>query len=115
MNRPAPGKYGHHVETQRKSGIVRLSRQPEIGRAVDPPFRYAADSVHRLAKRRPRLHLDDQHQISAAGDQVDLAELRAVAPVDDPLSLEHQRERRQPFAAMAETVGGKAPGAPGIG
>jgi hypothetical protein len=33
MHRPAPREHGHHVEAQRQPGVVRLARQPEVGRA----------------------------------------------------------------------------------
>ena len=69
--------------------VVPLPRQPEVGRAFDAPLRLAGDRLHRLDQRLARLDLDDQHEVAAPRDQVDLAELRAVAARDDakPFSI----------------------------
>ena len=66
--------------------------------------RFPADSVHGFGKRRPRLDLDDRYEIAAPGNQVDLAELRAVAARHDAIAFEHQGHGREPFAAVAAPV-----------
>ncbi len=105
MDGPAPWQHRHHVESHGQPGEILLSRQPQVGRTFDAPFRLMRDGLHRGGKGAARLDLDDQHEVSTPCDQTDLAEPRPVAAGDDAKSLQRQRRGRQPLARMAAFIG----------
>ena len=108
MHRPAPGQHGDEVEAQGEAGVVALPGEPEVGGALDAALRVRADGVHRFGQSRARLHLDDGDEIAATGDQVDLAEPRAVADGEDAKAFQAQGPGGEKLAAVAA---GEAPAA----
>ena len=58
---------------------------------------------------RPKISIDGKrYEIASPGDQVDLAELRTVAPCDDTVALDEKRGGGKPFACEALSVGPEA-------
>src|SRR5690606_33509300 len=53
---------------------------------------------------RPHLDLDDRDQVATTRDEVDLAKLGAVTPLDDAVAFHHQGKGGDPFAAMSATL-----------
>src|SRR5690606_6954776 len=92
--------------------MIRLAGEPEVGCGLDPALAGVADRFHCLDERWPHLDLDDGNEVAAPRNNVDLAELRAVAALNDAKALQHQGKAGDPFAAMAATLVQLAAGAP---
>ena len=83
----------------------RKSRRPPVAERREPGFRRRGDALlltrtHRFRRRveiGARLHLDEDQQLVAARDDVDLAGRAAPAPRQDAEALGDQRARRRGF------------------
>ncbi len=106
MLRPPPRQHGDQVETQRQSGMIGLALQPEIGCGFDTVHGLRRDGQLRSFEAVPRLDLDDEHQIAAPGDQVDLAKPCAITPRDDrkPLRRSTTEAKRSALCPRKKAV-----------
>jgi hypothetical protein len=87
MTRQAAGQDGHDVVTLRKHSIIALPRQPQITGSSDTVlrrWRHGVDGAHVVTAR---LHFHENRQIALACNNVDLAELGAIAQCDDAIPL----------------------------
>ena len=79
MPRELSRQYGNDVVTLGKTRRVAPAREPDVACGADSSLRSKADGIDRLAFPNPRLDHYENDKLTLAGNQVDLAQLRAIA------------------------------------
>ena len=80
----------HDVETQLEFAMFGMRHQPRLCRIDDAPLLARRHRIGGLLETGAGLDLDKDHEVAAAGDQVDLAKRRAKTPGQDPIALGDQ-------------------------
>ena len=76
MLRHPAGSDQNDVEADIALRVVRMIREPKLGRGDDPAFAAFRDGFGRFAGALAGLDLDENARAPAAGDDIDLAEGR---------------------------------------
>ena len=85
--------------------MVWLAGKPQVSGGFDTAHGQNVDRIHRLLECCPSLDLDDEHDIFAPRDQVDLSEFRAITAADDAITFQHQGKSSKAFGGVTATVG----------
>ncbi len=99
----------NHVEAERGVCEFRVAHEV-ILRGAD--YALPVDGAERLrldSSTLARLDLDEYRHTETARDEVDLADRRLEAPLDDSIELELQEQRGECFTSVAEGFGRKPP------
>lgn len=88
MLRPAARANRHDIVSERQAVGILLTGQPEIAGRPYSRLSGMAYRVDGLALGAARLDLDEDDQVSFAGDDIDLAEAGAVAQRQDLIALQ---------------------------
>ena len=81
-----------------------MAGEEQAGGARDAAELPVAQRIDRRQHIAARLHLDADQQVTTPGHDVDLAELRLVAPGQDREAGEAQPPYRAPFGGVAQAM-----------
>ena len=93
MPRPAAGDGEDDVEAAVEFGGGRVRGDPQLGGPRDAASGRRRSGLDRLGLARPLLDLDEDDDLAAPGDDVDLADRRPVAAGEDAIEFEAEEER----------------------
>lgn len=108
MNRPAPGRDQHGVEADVASGQLRMAGEKQASGLGDAAALARPDGFAGRAEIAARLDLDEEDQLAAPGDDVDLADWGAPIARQNAPAGEPQAPNGEAFAAPAGFYGPEA-------
>jgi len=115
MPGPSPGCHYHDIETQHAFGKSRIPLDIGLGRPPNTSLRLRRHRLKPRGQRGAPLDLNEDDDIAAPGNEVDLAHLGTITPGEDAVTGEQKPKRRQPLAGMSPAVRGTAAARPGSG
>ena len=92
MPGPMPRRDQDRVETDVARDVMRICREPGFRCGNDPPLLSWGDGFGRIVEPDTRFDLDEDQNVAAASDKVDLANAAAKALGDHAIAL-CQQER----------------------
>ena len=104
MLRPSPGQHENNIETDVSLAKGGMPRQPDLGRAMNPPTLGRRDRSFRIVTSAPPLDFNKCDTVTPHGNDIDLSRTCNNAPPDDAIAFGHQRQCRKKFTAMTSMV-----------
>src|SRR5271167_3196069 len=100
----APGRDEDGVAPEGQSGRPGVSREPDPGGPRDAPPFGRADRGGGVVEVGARLHLDERDRAASSGDEIDLPAGYRIAPRDDGIALETQKQDGDRFGLEPEEM-----------
>lgn len=115
MPRQATGCVENGVKANPVLGVTRICGEKVFGGLCDAGLLPRVDGSPGFGKAGAGFHLDSQQQLSPAGNQINLADRRAVACGENTEPLEPQQDGGMAFGALAPSFGRASPRSTGPG